>query len=640
MASTVTNEENQNTVTFEEFCQEWLKEFTEADLSPFEKGQQFAVKLVTQWLGVTEDDEDLVLCDGSGDGGIDIAYLRHADIDDSEQESQSDEGDTWYLIQSKYGSAFQGQETVISEGRKVISTLTDENTHLSDRVSQLLGRLSTFMQQASERDRIVLVFATEQPMMESNRQALSDIRSLGKERLSPIFDVEDISLYTIWEARGTTQQPSISLPIQGNFVDPSSGIRVGTIPLKKLYEFLTAYRDKTGNLDQLYERNVRQFLGGRGKINKGIATTLRNNPELFGLYNNGITIVVSDYSTKSEESCVLFNPYIVNGCQTTKTIWAVLQQYFDAGGTGQSEEIEMWRARADRGVVVTKIVKSDNAQITDITRFTNSQNSVREQDFLALRSDFRAWADSMAECYSIFLEIQRGGWDSQRAYQHDHPTSRQFSQFANAFDLIKVYGAGWLREPGTAFGKNSPFLPGGSIFKRITAEDEPFDVNDLYVAYRLQKLADQFKFGRGAAEPSRRQTRFLFYFIVLDFLDETLIRAHRSRSSKELTNALLILLQEANQDALQALLDSAIEVVDVYLNPASEDSANQEPNYQGDLNTFLKWEQLGKNRDATPFFTSLLSAHKLVFGRRYAGRPSPRELVTQAISVQVSEEED
>ena len=330
MTSTV---ENEDEVTFEEFCDEWLSEFREGDLSPFEKGRGVAAKLVTQWLGVTEDEEDLVLCDGSGDGGIDIAYLRRADLDDSEQDSQSDEGDTWYLIQSKYGTAFQGHEMVINEGRKVISTLAGENTRLSENVSQLLGRLDTFRQQASEeRDRIILVFATERPMNEADRQAMRDVMSLGRGHISPIFDVEDISLQTIWEARDTPEQPSISLPISGDFVDPSSGIRVGTIPLTNLYEFLSAYRDKTGNLDQLYEKNVRQFLGSRRKINKGIAETLRNTPELFGLYNNGITIVVSYYSTKQDGSCFLFDPYVVNGCQTTRTIWDVMRQKLDAGG--------------------------------------------------------------------------------------------------------------------------------------------------------------------------------------------------------------------------------------------------------------------------------------------------------------------
>ena len=642
MVNVVASEENQDEVTFEEFCEEWLREFTEGNLSPFEKGQQFAFKLVTQWLGVTDDDEDLILCDGSGDGGIDIAYLRRADIDDSEQDSSSEEGDTWYLIQSKYGTAFQGSETVISEGRKVLATLAGENPRLSEHVRQLLERLTTFMQQASERDRIILVFATQHPMSEADRYALRDVYSLGKERLStPIFEVEDISLQTIWEARDTTQQPTISLPIGGNFVDPSSGLRVGTIPLTELYQFLVAYREKTGNLDQLYEKNVRQFLGSRRKINKGIAETLRSNPELFGLYNNGITIVVSDYSTKSDGSCILFDPYVVNGCQTTRTVWEELRKKLDAGGTGQSETVDKWRERAARGVVVTKIVKGDNTQTTDITRFTNSQNAVREQDFIALRSDFRTWASAMADRYGIFLEIQRGGWDSQKAYQKGHPTTRQFVKFANAFDLIKVYGAGWIREPGTAFGKNAPFIPSGSIFKQITSGDEPFDVDDLYGAYRLQGLADQFKFGRGAKDTSRRQTRFLFYFVVLELVRETLIRANnQAPSNKEQTNTLLALLQEESQDALQGLLDSAIEVINEYLNRESDDSLFKEPRYQGDLNTFLKTEQLGRRLDSTPFFNSLLTEHKRLFGRRFGGQPSPRELVTQAIAAYTSHQED
>lgn len=571
------------------------------------------------------------MCDGSGDGGIDIAYLSRADIDNGEQDGQSEEGDTWYLIQSKYGTAFQGSETIISEGRKVISTLAGDNTRLSGQVQQLLGRLKTFMEQASERDRIILVFATERPMKEADRQALRDVLSMGRERVSPIFDVEDRSLQTIWDARDTAEEPAISLPIRGDFVDPNPGIRVGTIPLINLYEFLSTYRDKTGNMDQLYEKNVRQFLGNRRKINKGIAETLHKSPQLFGLYNNGITIVVRELSMKSDGSCVLVDPYVVNGCQTTRTVWEVLRQYIDAGGTGQSEKIEEWRKRAEQGVVVAKIVEGDNAEITNITRFTNSQNAVREQDFIALRDDFRSWANQMAERHKVFLEIQRGGWDSQKAYQKSHPTTRQYSESANAFDLLKVYAAGWLGEPGTSAGARQTFFPGGDMFKRITVGDEPFGVDDLYGAYRLQGLAEQFKFGRRAELPSRGQTRPLFYFVVLEFLREALIRANKGYSPRELTQSLMTLLRGENLDALQGLLDSAIEVVDEYLNRESDDSIYKEPAFRDDVFRFLKWGQLGKNEDVTPIFKSLLSAHKRLFGRRTGGQPSPRELVTQVI---------
>jgi hypothetical protein len=90
-----------------------------------------------------------------------------------------------------------------------------------------------------------------------------------------------------------------------------------------MYDFLKEYRDKTGDLDQIFEKNVRRFLGSRGRVNnKAIQTTLREAPERFGLYNNGITIVAAEYSV-NEDQITLVEPYIVNGCQTSRTLWEV-----------------------------------------------------------------------------------------------------------------------------------------------------------------------------------------------------------------------------------------------------------------------------------------------------------------------------
>ncbi len=623
-------ESKQDIVTFDQFSEEWLRDFREGDMSPFEKGSHFASRLVSQWLEVNEDDEDMILCDGSGDGGIDIAYLHRSEVDDE----TAQDGHIWYLVQSKYGSAFHGKETILLEGQKVITTLCGENQRVSDKTRQLLERISIFRDQASERDRIILVFATESPMSESDRRTLQDLRTLGRDRIGNLFDVEDISLNTIWEIRALATQTPMSLTISGNFVDPSSGLRVGTIPLIEIYEFLKAYRAKTGNLDQLYEKNVRQFLGGRRKINRGIAKTLQKEPELFGLYNNGITIVVSGFSTNtSDGSCVLFDPYVVNGCQTTKTIWEVLQPKLDSGGTGHSAGVSDWRARAERGVVVTKIVKSDSAEISAITRFTNSQNAVREQDFLALEDLFGSWAEIMAERHDIFLEIQRGGWESRRAYQKSHPASRQFTEYANAFDLIKVYGAGWLREPGYAFGRNAAFLPGsgGTIFDIITKE-EPIDSDDLYAAYQLQQSAKQFKFGRGKnVKPSRRVSRFFYYFVAIELLRDVLRHENKIFSSKDITGAFNALVQKGNEDALQLLLDAAIEVVDQYLGEGFQYSVVNETEYEGNLNVWMKSDALGKGTSRTSNLNELLERHKDLFGVKIGAQPSRRTLVSQAI---------
>lgn len=620
-------------ITYEQFCEEWLNDITD-DLSPFEKGQRFAFKLVTQWLDVPEDDEDLVLCDGTGDGGIDIAYLRRAETSDDDQSGQSTEteGDTWYLIQSKYGSAFQGQETVISEGRKVIATLSGNNDRLSEQTTHLVGMLQNFLEKASEHDKLILVFATSQPMSESDRKALEDIRTLGNQQFPRMFDVEDISLQTIWEKGSSLQPQAISLQIQGDFVQPSDGLKVGTVTLTNLYQFLKAYRDKTGNLDQLYEKNVRQFLGGRRKINKGIVQTLEKEPQMFGLYNNGITIVVAGFSTKPDGQLLLYDPYVVNGCQTTKTIWNVLQQKLDSGGTGVSKNTESWRVNAERGVVVTKIVTGRDDVQSNITKFTNSQNAVREQDLLALDSNFQTWKGSMASKYDIFLEIQRGGWDAQKAFQNSHPNERRFSEFANAFELLKVYGAGWLRQPGHAFGRSAPFLPRGSVFNEATVT-APIDGDDLYAAYMLQQSAARFNFGRGASVPvSRRQTRFLWYFVVCDLLREVLNWRGRNSTSKGITRAFHALLNPDNQDIYQKLLDSGIEVIDQYLNQESENSVFNEQAFEGDLNGWLKSDRLGKGSDETYRLNTLIATHKFFMGQPFRGEPALRQLVDEAVA--------
>jgi hypothetical protein len=287
---------------------------------------------------------------------------------------------------------------------------------------------------------------------------------------------------------------------------------------------LKAYREQTGDLDQLYEKNVRRFLGSRGRVNRGMQQTLREAPETFGLYNNGITMVAADYRLSEGGAVEFVEPYIVNGCQTTRTIWEVFRQRLEAGGTGKDAELEAWRQKASRGVVVLKVVRvgADGDRLIEaITRFTNSQNAVREKDFIALESSFRSWARIMEDQYGMYLEIQRGGWESRRVFQRQTPSARQLSQTANAFDLLKVYGAGWLGEVGLAFGKNAPFLPNGSIFKKITneegiAEGEYFGPEDLYAAYILQQNSGYYDFGRGSAKDTRRQTRYLFYFVVIE----------------------------------------------------------------------------------------------------------------------------
>lgn len=633
--------------TYKQFREKWLEEHIDAELPPLGKGIQFAVKLVSQWLDVTTDDDDFVICDGSGDGGIDIAYLQRADSSSEEKGTETTEGDTWYIVQSKYGTSFTGRDTILQEGHKILRTLEGSSQNLSDVSRQLLEKLNQFRQQASDADRIVLVFATVNPITQQDRRELENIKILGRERITPKFDVEDISLQTIWEALDEIEQHKLSVPLQGQFVEQYSGLLVGTVPLTQLFEFLDSYRKKTGNLDQIYERNVRKFLGNRRKINKGIAKTLNENPEKFGLYNNGITIVVSRYEKDSGDVAIynVNDPYIVNGCQTTKTIWEVLDGKLNAGGTGSDESTESWKESVRRGGVVTKIVTSGEAELRNITRFTNSQNSVREQDFIALHSGFQDWAAAMEEDYKIFLEIQRGGTESRKAWEKQHPEVEPFDDYVNAFDLVKVYGAGWLGVPGLAYSKNPPFLPGGPVYEKMASRKstEPaFGARDLYAAYKIKCAADKIGFGRNANPPSRRQSRFLFYHVIMRTLHNVILPTadvdQPSAHPSALTDAVIKLGAAEAKTQFDMLCNSAVGMIDQYLTSGNNNSAYKEKSFteihNGDLNGFLKSEYLGK-KSHSPLLVQLLEIHKVSFGSipmpMYEGNPTPREFIAQVL---------
>lgn len=629
-------------IAFEPFREEWLMDIRAGDPSTTALGHRFARKLLCQWLDIEDSSDDLVYCDGAGDGGIDIAYLHRGEGQDSEAEARV-EGHTWYLVQGKYGSAFSGSGTLLSESQKVIDTLDGRRTKLSSLTQGLLERITNFRQQASDLDRIVLAFATVEPLTEAENRVLEDIRVMGRARLGPIFDVIAVSVETIY--RRSQDHEIAVLPVRrvllrATLMTSGGYLLVGAVSLTALYDFLKAYRTAAGDLDELYEKNVRRFLGSRGRINKAMQQTLKDAPERFGLYNNGITIVVADFRI-SAEGITLTEPYVVNGCQTTRTIWEVAHQRLEAGGTGSDPAIESWKARATEGCVITKIVKvgADGEPLLEkITRYTNTQNAVREKDFIALTSDFRSWARQMADIHGIYLEVQRGGWDSRRAFQRQNPSSHQFSTAANAFDVLKVYAAGWLGEAGTAFGRNAAFVPTGSIFKRIVnAEtDAPFGVDDLLAAYRLQAAAENFGFGRGAGKMSRRQTKFLFHMVAVDLLRDVLVRNQRLSKPKDITAAFNKLFKPENTVAAEALLDTAVNAIDEYMTQDMDDCVYKEPafvnEFANDLNGFLKWEQLGKSAEGSPRFRSLLAVTKNAMGRKTGGLPSDRERIAAAIT--------
>ncbi|MFC6040539.1 AIPR family protein [Paenisporosarcina macmurdoensis] len=614
--------------TLDEFKNEWLQDIITGSPTTTELGNRFAQKIISQWLELDEYSNEMIYCDGCGDGGIDLAYLQKGQENDGDEP----EGDTWYIVQSKYGAAFQGANTLFNEAKKFFDTMEGYRTNLSSLSADVTERLRTFISSSSEKDKLIFVFATTDAITLEDKRALEDIKVLGKNKIGPIFDIETVCIETIFNRLTEKEEQSpnkITVKLAGKLVPSGDELLVGSVKLIDLFIFLKEFKNVSGDLDLIYEKNVRKFLGNKRKVNKGIEKTLLEKPERFGLYNNGITIVVNDFE-HNENVFNLTEPFIVNGCQTTKSIWGVLVKKLESGGTGYSPELEEYKQKLEKGIVVVKVVKVGSHGedlLLETTRYTNSQNAVTEKDFLALERDFRNWADQMANKYNVYLEIQRGGWESRKAFQKQNPTViPYFKENVNAFDLIKVYSAGWLGEAGLAFGKNPPFSPGGAIFNQIV-NDDLFNLNDLYAAYVLSKQAEGFKFGKGAEKQSRGQTRYLYFMVFIELLKDVILKAELSEYYTDrhyYTKCIISLNKPENINAFKELQENAIQVVDEYMISGGDNSYTKEPKFisSGDINSFLKWEQLGK-ADSTPILKNLIGDYKRLLLRT----PSYKEIV-------------
>jgi hypothetical protein len=128
---------------------------------------------------------------------------------------------------------------------------------------------------------------------------------------------------------------------------------------------------------RLLERNVRSYLQARGKVNKGILKTIKEEPQWFLAYNNGISATAEsvgfvELANGTKGIASLRNFQIVNGGQTTASL------HFAEAHLG--EDISQVFVQCKLCVVPPADVEQ---VVPKISRCANTQNKVNEADFYA-----------------------------------------------------------------------------------------------------------------------------------------------------------------------------------------------------------------------------------------------------------------
>ena len=128
---------------------------------------------------------------------------------------------------------------------------------------------------------------------------------------------------------------------------------------------------------RLLEQNVRTFLQARTKVNKGIIDTIKNVPEMFFAYNNGLTATASAVKTTQIKGgglgiTSMSNLQIVNGGQTTASILY--------GRDKEKADLDDVFVQMKLSVVDPEIIEG---VVPKIARYANTQNKVSESDFFS-----------------------------------------------------------------------------------------------------------------------------------------------------------------------------------------------------------------------------------------------------------------
>lgn len=176
------------------------------------------------------------------------------------------------------------------------------------------------------------------------------------------------------------------------------------LPAQALYFLYEKYGQR------LLEANVRSFLSVTGKVNRGIRDTLRDDPEHFMAYNNGIVIVADEVrlgQTPEGGTGITWMKglQIVNGGQTTASIYFTKKK---------NSVTDLSLVRVPAKVIVLKSDDPDSEErlIADISRYANSQNAVKQSD-LSANKPFHVRLEQLSQ--SVYCPDGVGRWFYERA---------------------------------------------------------------------------------------------------------------------------------------------------------------------------------------------------------------------------------
>jgi hypothetical protein len=305
-------------ITYSEWKQSFLAEI-ETQPHSVAKGDLFVQKILQIRYDLSEDEAiDATEYAGAGDRGVDALYIYPSEDDGIPHA---------IVVQGKYGTA-GADMNVYQEVHKFLHSLklASIGNTINPSIDKIVGVLNN-------QGLIQYVIATTEPLTQAQKEDLENVKKIattdfGDKLIFEIIDLKKIyNTYADYVPLKTDNR--IKVDLHCRIINVQDGAYIGVATLVNLYKMLKSYANQSDDeVDSIYDRNIRKYLRRRtGSVNDGIYKTLETEPQRFIAYNNGITIICRAVQ-KSERALQLDTPYIVNGCQTTRTLYNFMETNF------------------------------------------------------------------------------------------------------------------------------------------------------------------------------------------------------------------------------------------------------------------------------------------------------------------------
>lgn len=254
-------------------------------------------------------------------------------------------------------------------------------------------------------------------------------------------------------------------------------------------EFKKLIIDQNDNIQNVFEDNVRDFQG-LNAVNLKIEETLKSdNPHLFSVLNNGVTIVANEIKI-SGDKCTLFDFQIVNGCQTSNILY-------------QNRILD---TLSNMNIPIKLIVTTDDDIKSKITVSTNSQTAVKKEQLSAM-TDFQ----KNLEHYYNAMEGDGRLYYERRVNQYNNDSSVVKKRIISVSNQIKSFSSIFRQDPHlvtTYFGQIAKEI--GNKKSKLFENDHQFASYYLagLIFYKLDTLF-------ASNEIDKKFKKVKFYIIML-----------------------------------------------------------------------------------------------------------------------------